>query len=258
MQIPIHVKFEDRELPPLDEGQTRLVVAAGGVYRERRTQIFTSSARVEGAGLELADHYQYCRLHCGKLNRAMHRAMLSFFQHAHALHNGEAALVLLYDPERSRFHWHCPRQTIEMHWSYGRWWTSDHIRFDNPAVLPDGYLHFGDAHLHNGSVAPSMTDLNDDQDGLHIIAADVDKEPRYHIDFVVDGRRFHVAPNVIFEDPDCLPLSHAPRSWLLQIQVRRYVPYSWSTPRRNWDLHDDNGRQYRSPNRYSDNGDDFV
>lgn len=227
MQVPTHVKFENRELPALEPGQTRLVVAADGVYRERRTEIFTSSARLAGAAVELADHYQFCRLHCGKLNRVMLRAMLSFFRHAHALHHGEAALVLLYAPEGKRFRWHCPRQTVEMHWSNGRWWTSDQIKFDNPAVLPDGFLHFGDAHLHAGSVSPSAMDVNDDQDGLHIIVADVDKQPRYHIDFVVDGRRFRVAPHLIFEEPECLPCAQPPRRWLEQVYVRRYVPYSY-------------------------------
>jgi hypothetical protein len=249
MQIATVVKREDGELPPLEPDQTRLVVAADGIYRERHTEMFRSSTRVEPADLGLGEHYQYCQLHCGRIHRVMHRAMLSFFRHAHRLHDGEAALVLLYSPQQGRFRWHCPVQTVRMHWSLGRWVTSDLISFRNPTVLPEGYLHFGDAHLHAGSVTtPSLVDLRDDQDGLHIVVGNIDGLPRYHIDFVVDGKRFGVAPELIFDDPECLPFRHSPHRWLRRIRIERHVPY-WHQASRSPLAHENLAADDRSDDR---------
>jgi hypothetical protein len=226
MQLNTVLKLKDADLPPLETDQTRLVIAAGGIYREWNTAMFSSSTRVELADLGLADHWQFCHLDCGKLSRVMHRAMLSFFRYANELHGGEAALVLLYHPERQRFRWHCPLQTVEMYWSLSKWVAGDCIAFSHPTTLPEGYVHFGDAHLHVGSSAvPSLTDVRDDQDGMHIIVANVQSEPRYHVDFVVDGKRFGVSPELVFEAPDCLPGPHPPRRWIDRVQVRRYVLY---------------------------------
>jgi hypothetical protein len=190
--------------------------------------MFATCTRVDPADLGLETHYQYCRLNCGKINRVMHRAMLSFFRYAQELHGGEAALVLLYNPDRGQFRWHCPVQSVEMRWSFSRWVTSDYIAFRNPQVLPEGYVHFGDAHLHVGATPhPSGTDIRDDQDGLHIIVADIRRTPDYHVDFVIDGKRFGVKPEDIFEDPDCLPGPQPPRGWMKCVDVQRYVPYYW-------------------------------
>jgi len=228
MRPHIIVKFDDADLPCIESETTRVVAAANGFFREHDNRMFHSSTRVAPADLGMADHRQYCHLRCGKLPRVLQRAMLSFFQAAHALHGGEAALVLLYHPEKRLFLWHCPRQTISLHWIQGRWVASDIVAFSNPTVLPAGYLHFGDCHLHVGcSTAPSVTDVHDDQDGMHIIVADIQAVPRYHIDFVVDGKRFGVAPKLLFDDPQCLPGPHSPRRWLDQVQIERYFPYQW-------------------------------
>jgi hypothetical protein len=225
MLIETILKTEDGDLAPLEMNRTRLVVAAGGVYRERRSPILHSSTKVDLADLGLADHSQFCRLSCGKINRSMHRTMLGFFKYAHDLHGGEAALVLLYDPERRQFRWHCPPQCVTAHWSLGRWIASSTISFENPTLIPEGFLHFGDSHLHVGSVAPSATDLADDQDGLHIIVGDLNYSPKYHVDFVIDRKRFGVAPELIFDDPSCLPFRQPPRAWRQCVRIEKYVPY---------------------------------
>jgi hypothetical protein len=206
------------------------VVAANGTFLERRTPMFATSTRLVGEVPGLAEHASYCHLACGRINRVMHGAMLAFFQHAHRLHGGEAALLLLYNVARRFFRWYCPEQTVDVYVSDDRCWPSDLIEFHHPHMLPDGYVIFGDAHLHPGAAYPSVVDMLDDQDGLHIIVGNIDRTPRYHVDFVMDGARFAVPENVIFDEPDCEPWSRPPKSWLDRIHVVAKRS-AWSTSR---------------------------
>jgi hypothetical protein len=224
MKIDICLKTESQELPDLPLDARRFVIAANGTYLERRTSMFRTSTRVVGDVPGLSEHYQYCRLTCGKINRTMQGAMLAFFQYAHRLHGGEAALVLLYHTARQTFRWFCPDQSVEVYQSGGRWWAHDTVQFDNPVLLPEGYVLFGDAHLHPGLPYPSAIDAKDDQDGLHIIVGAIQGQPRYHIDFVMDGVRFGVRESLIFEDPDCRPLPQPPQAWLRRVHIVTYKP----------------------------------
>jgi hypothetical protein len=227
MHIPVYFK-SDEPLPELALNEIRYVVADNGTFLERRTEMFATCTRINRLDLDLRAQDQFCVLHCGRLPRTMHRAMLSFFEAAHGAHGGEAALVLLYHPQRRSFRWHCPVQTIEMVRSLNGWVALDTIQFDNPLELPDGFLHFGDAHLHPGSPHPSALDIADDQDGLHVIVGNIDKTPPdYNIDFVVDGVRFAVRPEHVFEDPCSLPFGQPPDHWMSQIRVRRIPPLTW-------------------------------
>ena len=208
-------------LPEPDVNEMRYVVADNGIFVERNTPLFDSSAQIDKFDLRLDDHRQYCRLFFGAIPRVMQRAMLGFFTYAHQVHGGEAALVLLYHPEMRRFRWYCPPQTVEIYRSWGRWVALDKIEFQNPLDLPDGFLLLGDAHLHPGAPNPSAIDLADDQDGLHIIVGNIESTPCYNVDFVVDRVRFRVPEELIFEDLHCPPFPRPPERWLRQIRLRR-------------------------------------
>lgn len=222
MLIPIYIKQPGVELPSLGAEESRYVLATNGTFLEqRRSSMFTTSVRVDPLDRPLASHHEYCRLTCGKLPRVMHRAMLAFFKYAHEVHGGEAALVLLYHPEQQTFRWHCPEQFVDIFETWSGWATWDTIEFKNPLVLPEGYLHFGDAHLHAGGPSPSAIDINDDQDGLHIIVGTIRSVPSYHLDFVMGQTRFAVAPETFFADPQCRPFDRPPARWLKQIRLRK-------------------------------------
>jgi hypothetical protein len=204
-------------------------VAANGIFLERRSPLFSTSIRVNLSDLELVRHEEYCRLTCGRLPRVMHRTMLGFFKCANKIHGGEAALVLLYHPQRRAYRWHCPRQVVDTYRTWSGWQAGDLIEYEMPLTLPDGYVNFGDAHLHVGSPAPSNIDVGDDQDGLHIIVGTIQSLPTYHVDFVMDGARFRLPPEAIFDDPSCQPFARTPRAWLNQIRLRRIHPSPHST-----------------------------
>jgi hypothetical protein len=231
MHIPAYLNRHDAVLPEHDGDAARCIIAGNGNFLERRSPMFSTSIRVNLYDLDLARHEEYCRLTCGRIPRVMYRAMLSFFKCAQAIHGGEAALVLLYHPQRKAFRWHCPQQVVDMYQTWSGWTAGDLIEYDNPLKLPDGYVHFGDAHLHFGSPTPSSVDIRDDQDGLHIIVGTIQSTPAYHVAFVMDGARFQLSPEAIFEDPHCRPFGRTPRSWLDQIRVRT-IPQEPTPPPR--------------------------
>jgi proteasome lid subunit RPN8/RPN11 len=224
MKLNALLKVPGQELPPLAVGETRIVVAANGIFRERRGESFTSSIRVNLEDLELADHDQLCHLECSKMSARVLGTMLSFFLSAYRKHGGEAVLVLLYSPSQRRYRWYCPWQSVELRYCEDRWVPSDFVYYRNPSVVPTGYVHFGDAHSHiHAGPTPSRTDIHDEQDGMHIVVSNIDTVPSYWLEFVVDGQRFGVRPESFFADPNCLPGPRVRREWLDRIQVHRYV-----------------------------------
>ena len=132
LEYPIHFKRKGTQLPDLDHDQARYIVASNGKFIERNTPMFKTSVSVNAWDLELEPSQEYCYLRCGRMNAAMHRAMLSFFSHAHQLHRGEAALVLLYHAEHRRFLWYCPDQYVDVKATKLGWLTIDEIEFENP------------------------------------------------------------------------------------------------------------------------------
>jgi hypothetical protein len=221
MDIPVVIKQQGSNLPELETDGLRHVLADNGLFLERRSAIMTSCTQISRPRLNLMSHRESLRLHCGRLPRSMQRVMLAFFQQAHRLYGGEAALVLLYHPESRRFRWHCPAQIVEVLVRPDGWIALDRIEFEHPWVLPDGYVHLGDAHLHPYSPEPSAVDLAEDQDGLHIIVGDILKRPSYYVYVVVDRVRFDVPPASFFEELDCAPFQHVPSNWLKRIRVQR-------------------------------------
>lgn len=232
MTMSVHVKLPEVALPELPPGGMRYVLAREGAYLERRTPMYATCVRTHGPLPPLPPHRESCTLYLPKLPRAMVRVMLSFFMAAYELHEGEAALVLLYHPAGRRFRWHCPLQTVEVYRSFGRLRAYDSITYEMPLELPAGYVICGDAHSHGDLQSqPSGMDHRDEtyKDGLHIIVGQLGRNrlPQYHVDFVMDGQRFRFAPQQILEDPSCEPFPAAPESWMKRIVMKQYS--SWSS-----------------------------
>jgi hypothetical protein len=222
MSFDISIKTLGTVLPELQPGQFRYVLGREGLFLERSTPMYSSSVKVDGPIPFLEEHRQQCQLHCGKIPVEMLRQMLGFFQAAYKLHEGEAALVLLYYPATETFAWHCPRQTIQMYSYWGKWYSEDSVEYENPLALPAGAVHFGDAHSHTHSPKPSLMDQNDEThlDGLHIIVGYINSSrPDWHLDFCIDGNRFAVPTDVILEAIPEAPFPEPPEEWMREIQM---------------------------------------
>jgi PRTRC genetic system protein A len=229
MDLDIVLKRRGLALPEAPAEGMRYVVAENGVFLERRTPIFTTTCRVERLGGSLAPHSEGCAVHCPPLPAYLTRTMLGFFRWAYTFHGGEAALVILYDPAERHYRWHCPRQSVELWQSWsGRWHVSHDIEYDLPTVLPAGYVLLGDAHSHAHMAAYASAVDKDDEaymDGLHLVVGCVDeKRPEFHLDFVMDGKRFPLEPSEFVGDAAVDPAPLVPRSWKQRVEVVR-TPY---------------------------------
>jgi hypothetical protein len=184
----------------------------------------------------------------------MLRQMVGFFQAAYQMHHGEAALVLLYYPDTKQFAWHCPKQTIEMYSCWGQYYPEDSVEYDNPLTLPEGAVHFGDAHSHIGPPSPSIVDHNDEThlDGLHIIVGYINSRcPRWHIDFSIDGHRFSVPTGVILEAIPEAAFPEPPDDWMREIKVIYPASYYKNSSNGNWQGSTYTTSQYSSSTRNS-------
>jgi hypothetical protein len=237
MPFDITLKTPGLKLPELKPGEFRYVLGREGLYLERSTAMYASSVKVDGPIPFLEPHPQECQLHCGKIPSLILRQMVGFFQAAYQMHHGEAALVLLYYPETETFAWHCPKQTIEMYQCWGRYYPEDSVKYDNPLTLPEGAVHFGDAHSHIGPPSPSLMDHNDEThlDGLHIIVGYINSRcPRWHIDFSIDGHRFSVPTGVILEAIPEAPFPEPPEEWMKEIHVAYPASYYKQSSGNDW------------------------
>lgn len=237
MSFDITIKTPGTELPPLKPGQFRYVLGRDGLSMERCTPMYTSSVKVDGPIPFLEEHPQHCQLHCGPIPSEMLQQMVGFFQAAHNMHGGEAALVLLYYPETGKFAWHCPEQKIHFFSWWGKLYADDSVEYENPLSLPDGAVHFGDAHSHTGPPTPSLTDQNDEAhlDGLHIIVGHVSsRRPTWHLDFCIDGNRFSVPTDLMFEAIPEAPFPEPPAAWMKQIQLIYPESYTKSKSTTSW------------------------
>lgn len=248
MSIPVLLKSPEAPLPELPAGM-RYVVARDGTYLERRSGVFHSSVRVEPQIPMLDTHAEFCRVACPPIPRIMLREMLGFFRAAYQKHGGEAALVLLYHPQSRRYRWWCPPQKVAMSWCWDRYEAGDWVQFDPPAELPEGYIHFGDAHSHHGSPTPSFVDRDDEQyqDGLHLIVGNITRDqPTWHIDFCIDGQRFTLQPPLLIESLPLPPYLTPPAGWMDKIVMEYRPRYRSYNGYRN----DDNGRSRRGGSKY--------
>ena len=232
MDIDIVLETTDAQLPPLPAGSMRYVVAENGVFLERHTELYRTSARVDDWVAGLAAHREGCDLLCPEIPGEMVASMLTFFRWAFELHGGEAALVLLFDVLNKRFVWYCPEQRVRMweSWS-GKWYTASDIKYTDPTELPPGHVVFGDAHSHGDLAAyASATDQRDEEfkDGLHIIAGHVDSDrPSFWIDFVMDGQRFGIMPDEFFGPVEPCEPPPVPFEWQDQVIIDK-DPYRYA------------------------------
>ncbi len=224
--IDIVLKKPGMRLSALGPGEMRYVVAENGVFLERRTELYTTACRVDGWAAGLAEHRESCDLLCPKIPGRMIGLMLVFFRWAWKLHGGEAALVLLHEPARRSFSWYCPEQRVRMWetWS-GKWYSSSTISYTDPTSLPAGHVVFGDVLSHGdlGAFARAI-DCNDERHivGVHIIAGHIDSDvPSFHVDFVMDGRRFAISADEVFERVAPGDSLEVPEEWKERVIIER-------------------------------------
>jgi hypothetical protein len=228
--------FKTKELPELEIGQSRYIMAAGGIYYEQKDDLFHGSDRVHEfyrdvnfGAMSLLPHPTFFIPQFPIIPAEMIGRCLGFFSRIEHDTGCECGLVLLFDPDTRQYQWCCPEQEIN------KW----DLHFTTPIPGKDyaeNLIHFGDVHLHpNMGAYHSGTDWNDEMtasDGLHLVVGTPKKYGKWNKDlkngkgdweedtkeiefcavFVSDGARFKCDPASVMEiTKEALPF---PSSWL--------------------------------------------
>ncbi len=226
--------FKSQELPDLALGESRYVMAAGGMYYEQHDDLFHASTEIHHfyrdvnfGSMQLLEHKEFFKPKFPSIPAELVSQCLGFFKAIEDKTDCECGLVLLYDPETRLYRWCCPEQEI----------SKCDLHFTTPVPgkdYPEHLMHFGDVHLHPGmSAYHSWTDERDEMlasDGLHLVVGTptdwgkwssklgkyIGKEKKateFCAVFVSEGARFKVEPQTVLESIQCEP-GPFPEEWL--------------------------------------------
>jgi hypothetical protein len=112
------------------------------------------------------------------------------------------------------------------------------VYYDMPEHLPQNWVIVGDIHSHvDFSAYSSATDQDDEQyrTGLHIVVGRIYNEPpEFHVEATVDGVRFPVQQDKIFEGYDCRR-DDFPKKWFDWLTIE-LTPSSWTNSSSKWNM----------------------
>ena len=196
------------------------LVAANGLFQVRRTETYVAVTEARGDLPGLLPEYARLRLDVPRLPVELLEPVLSFFRAVFEEHGGEAIVILFYSPATRSFRAVVPEQRIPGYERNGVWHSLLQLDYGD-AERPSGYLRFGSIHSHADTAAyASETDCADERhmDGLHVVYGHVDRrEPSRSAAFVVNGRRFPLAPDEVLE-PCSVPDHGAPEQWMARVE----------------------------------------
>jgi len=243
--------FKTQELPELEMGHSRYIMAKNGIFYEQNDDLFHASSSVHEfyrepnwGTLKLLDHEEFFVPKFPKIPTELMEKCLGFFSYVEKKDDVECGLVLLFNPDTYEYSWCCPEQEC----------SSAEVRFITPVPGKDydeNLIHFGDIHLHPGmSAYHSGTDYGDEMtasDGLHLVFGtpkvfgkwnsslkggkggweEDSKETEFCGVFVSDGARFKVDPNVVIEGIGELVPKPFPKAWYQQCKVKKWGKGGW-------------------------------
>ena len=225
--IPIHIKTETFSEP---DGALYYLVAAEGVYLVKRTGLYRSITRADRI-VGPQSQAPALELDLPKIPRELMERVYGFFDAVYQKWQGEAIVLLFYDPDRRDFRVGVPRQTVRRFWYADGWITEGHVEYD-AMPRPEGYLKIGDIHSHGKQSAffSAVDDHDDQEDGLRIVIGRLELEPPdVCASFVASGYRFPLRDDDVTE-PFNERLS-PPEEWLARVRVCDEPSYVSWTPR---------------------------
>jgi hypothetical protein len=114
-------------------------------------------------------------------------------------------------------------------WRSGSHRAPQDVKYQVPA-LPAGQLLVGDIHSHgNMGAFTSWTDATDERhrDGVHGVIGRIDNEPpEIHVELAVDGERFRLKPEHLFEGYE-VRSEDVPQAWMDRVSIREVGWHSW-------------------------------
>lgn len=185
--FPIYLKDESFREPA---DPIYYLVTRDGLFQVKQNAFFRSCTRVEGInGLQREEEG-------ARLKRPLPASLLgealAFFLEVFRQYKAEAIALIYHDQEKGRYELKIPRQKV----------AGGHCTYEI-GPTPEGRLRIGTIHSHASAEAfhSELDDLDEQHDdGLHITVGNLDGDITLSCSLVVDGRRFPLKPDEVFED----------------------------------------------------------
>jgi proteasome lid subunit RPN8/RPN11 len=210
---------------PSDE-RVFYVLGSNGLFLCRNHQLFRSCVPARNYPSELGEQDTFLKLRCPKVPRRLLELIVGFFARVGKLHGSEAGVILAWDNTASRMRIIVPPQKATV--STSSWRGTVYpigLHYETPTDLPKDWTIIGDVHSHVDEAAyASGTDKHDEKHraGLHIVVGRLYREPpEFHLEAVVDGTRFEVPFNLVFEGYKKRRLG-IPQDWLDKLTIEDY------------------------------------
>jgi hypothetical protein len=185
------------------------LVARDGLYLRKRSLLGLSQTKVEGV-THLPAESEYLDYALPRVPADLMARVVGFFRAVYRLHQSEALVLLLWAGEG--FDLFVPKQKVS---------PASVCHVLDEAELPSGGRIVGSIHSHGAfGAGASAIDADDEAefDGLHLVVGDLDRRrPSYSAAIAVDGRRFGVRHNIVFERPR--RLIEPPDDWLRRVKL---------------------------------------
>jgi proteasome lid subunit RPN8/RPN11 len=185
------------------------LVARDGLYLRKRSLLGLSQTKVEGV-THLPAESEYLDYALPRIPSDLMARVVGFFRTVYRLHQTEALVLLLWAGEG--FDLFVPNQKVSPA-------SVSHVL--DEAELPSGGRVVGSIHSHGAFGAWASSIDEDDEatfDGLHLVVGGFDRRrPNYSAAIAVDGHRFGVRHNIVFERPR--RLIEPPEDWLRRVKL---------------------------------------
>jgi hypothetical protein len=203
-------------------------VASNGVFQVKDSALYRAVTQVTRDVPGLYPSRERLEMRFPPLPAQPLEEVLAFFAEVNERFEGEAIVMIFYDPEARSYCFDAPPQRIPGYRDY-RGNLRAYLRLDyGRAARPEGHLLFGTIHSHADlSAYSSGVDCNDERfgDGLHIVYGHFGSSALSRCaGFAAGGRRFHVEPAQVL--PECgIPEQPARADWMARVT---FEETSWS------------------------------
>jgi hypothetical protein len=224
--IPVYLKT-DADMPRPGDPEFFLLTR-NGTFLCRNHPFFASDVPTNRPVRALAAHRPGVEVRYPRLKAVQLESIVGFFWRIYQLHRSEAVVLLVWDLAEQRYRLIVPEQEATV-WRSGRERSPQDVRY-RVGVPPAGQLLVGDIHSHGNMPAfTSWTDADDERhrDGIHAVVGRIEQEPpEIHVEMAVDGERFELKPEHIFEGYQARR-QFVPRAWLDRVKVRELGWRNW-------------------------------
>lgn len=198
---PLYGKVSPDAAWPTDS--TFYLESADGLFLCRNHRFYRSAVKARQPHGELAVQHEFMSVKFPIIPQAMLEQAVAFFYWAYRECGAESIVLLAWNDRTQQVELLVPKQVGTSYRTYSGRLLAETVRYDVPCPVPEGLEIFGDIHSHceMGAYASGM-DVNDEAtvNGLHVIAGKLDFDPPdWHIEAAVDGARFDVARELVFE-----------------------------------------------------------